>query len=54
MTRKEEIEGYIEAATFLKNKDFNIVLLNNNTQKDLYDNVNIIEKMIVKLREKNE
>lgn len=54
ITRYEEIEGYVEAATFLKNKGFNIVLLNNNTQKDLYGNINIIERMIVKLREKNE
>ena len=54
MCIRDRIEGYVEAATFLKNKGFNIVLLNNNTQKDLYGNINIIERMIVKLREKNE
>lgn len=49
MSREDEIKGYINAANFLKDKGFNIVLLNNNTESDMISNINKVNDIVTQL-----
>ncbi len=51
MTRDNEIKGYIHANEFLKNQDFNMMLLYNETERDLEINIQKVLDMISKLEE---
>ena len=46
MTRRDEIEGYIRAANYLKNKGFNIIMLYNNTELEMKNNLNKVKEII--------
>ena len=54
MTRDNEIKGYIYANEFLKNQDFNMMLLYNETERDLEINIQKVLDMISKLEEKGQ
>lgn len=51
MTRKEEIERYIQTAEYLKGKGYNNVILQNNNEFDFEKNVNNIIQLIYEMRE---
>lgn len=51
MTREEEIQGYICANEFLKKRDFNTMLLYNETTEDLETNIKKVLEMIMRLEE---
>lgn len=51
MTRENEIKGYIHANEFLKNQDFNLMLLYNETERDLEINIQKVFEMISRLEE---
>lgn len=56
MTRRDEIERYQWTGNYLKNKGFNIIILNNNTEVDLDSNLNNVMGIIDDLerRKQNE
>jgi len=54
MTRKDELERYIKAAGFLKNKGFNVVTFFNNTESELENSLNEVGEFITNLERKNE
>lgn len=49
LTRKNELEGYKETAEFICKKGFNVLILENNTYKDLENNISICMRIIQKL-----
>lgn len=49
ITRKSEIEGYIDAAEFIRKKGFNVLVLQNNTQEELENNICICFELIKKI-----
>lgn len=49
MSRQDEIKGYINSANYLKNKGFNIMLLNNNTELDMKRNVRKVNDIVIQL-----
>lgn len=49
MTREEEIKGYKQATEFLKKRDFNTMLLYNETERDLDANIKKVFDMIWRL-----
>lgn len=54
MTRRDEVERYIEAADFLKDKGFNVVTFCNNTELELEDNLNKVKETIITLERRKE
>lgn len=54
MTRRDEIERYIKAANYLKDKGFNILILYNNTQTELEENLNKVKEIIINIEESRE
>lgn len=49
MTRADEIKGYVHAYEFLKKRDFNTILLYNETETDLEMNVEKVYNMILRI-----
>lgn len=54
MTREDEIKGYVYANEFLKKRDFNTMLLYNETESDLELNIGKVLEMILRLEENGE
>lgn len=50
MTRRDEVEGYIKAAEFLKDKGFNVVKFYNNTETELHSNLQYVHDFIGTLK----
>lgn len=50
LTRKNEVEGYMDAAEFIRKQGFNVLILQNNTQDELEENVvtciNTLKRML--------
>lgn len=49
MTRRDELERYIKAAEFIRNKGFNVVTFFNNTELELKNSLNEVEEIIINL-----
>lgn len=53
MSRHDELEGYRRAADYSRNKGFNTVILNNNTEIEMQENLNSIRNLIMNIAERN-
>ena len=49
LSRRSELEGYKEAADFISQKGFNVLILSNDTYNDLRNNINTCIEMIHKI-----
>lgn len=54
MTRRDEVERYIKAADFLKDKGFNVVTFFNNTESELKNSLNYVKNFIINLEREKE
>lgn len=52
LTRKSEVDGYREAAEFIRREGFNVLVLQNNMQNELEKNVDTCIKIIQRLMRK--
>lgn len=54
MTRRDEIERYIKAAEFLKDKGFKVVTFYNDTELELRNSLNDVKEFIINLERENQ